>query len=229
MAPASRLITVKDFLRLRIIKAVPISKRHPDLNLPAKGSILGRKSSITAAFFQSITVTILPTFEEVEEALSILGMSTGHCVCAYCAGTKTEWDHFRPTVIERKPTGYITEIANLVPSCGKCNQSKGNKSWRNWIESNAPLAPIRKGTDGLESRIRRLEEFEKWREPVRLDYIAILGEERWNLYLSLLERCEQEMRLADEMSKQIVHLVGEARQPHYIEGLPLADLNTDAH
>jgi hypothetical protein len=29
-------------------------------------------------------------------------------------------------VEEKEPIGYISEIRNLVPVCGKCNQSKGN-------------------------------------------------------------------------------------------------------
>ena len=176
---------------------------HQDFNMPSKGSILGRKSSITAAFFQAITVVIYPSVQEVNEALGILGMNQGVCVCAYCGGPKTEWDHFRPTVIGRKPTGYITEIANLVPACGKCNQSKGNKPWMQWIESEAPLAPKARRPEGLKDRIKRLEDFEIWRDPICIDFIAVIGEEKWNLYLALLDSCEREMRLGHEMSKLI--------------------------
>ena len=42
-------------------------------------------------------------------------------------------DHLRPLVKDKEPTGYISEIHNLVPSCGKCNQSKGNKEWKAWM------------------------------------------------------------------------------------------------
>jgi len=172
-----------------------------DFAMPSKGSILGRKSSITAAFFQAITPMIQPTAEEVHEVLTILGMRPGGCFCAYCGGAKTEWDHFRPTVIDRRPTGFISEIANLVPCCGKCNQSKGNKNWRVWISSKAALAPIMRDPAGLQERIERLQKFEEWRVPVCIDYVGLLGEDRFSQYLRLLDACEQEMRVGHEMSR----------------------------
>lgn len=50
---------------------------YPDFDLPSRGSISGRTSSITAAFFQAITPVIEPSEEEVDEALAILGMARG--------------------------------------------------------------------------------------------------------------------------------------------------------
>ena len=101
---------------------------HPDFKAPAKFvRLTARTSTLTGLFVVTLTQYIAPTEDEVDEALSILGMSRGHCVCAYCGRAKSEWDHFRPTVANGEPTGYITEIANLVPSCGKCNQSKSGR------------------------------------------------------------------------------------------------------
>src|SRR5260370_35377054 len=91
---------------------------HPDFDLPSKGRVDGRTSSITAAFFQSITPVIPPSDVEVEEALGVLEMASGNCLCAYCGDPRTEWDHFRAIVKGRKPTGCITEIANLGPGWG---------------------------------------------------------------------------------------------------------------
>ena len=61
--------------------------------------------------------------------------------CSYCRDAASEWDHFRPLVKDKQPTGYITEIHNLVPACGKCNQSKGNKDWKTWMLGDAELSP----------------------------------------------------------------------------------------
>jgi len=36
--------------------------------------------------------------------------------CSYCGTPATEWDHLRPLVMNKKPTGYISEIHNLVPA-----------------------------------------------------------------------------------------------------------------
>jgi len=109
--------------------------------MPKPMKITGRSSSITNAFINSIIPVIPPTEEEVKEALSILGMSKERFECAYCGATASEWDHLRPLVMDKQPTGYISEIHNLVPSCGKCNQSKGNKDWRTWMLSDAKLSP----------------------------------------------------------------------------------------
>jgi len=109
--------------------------------LPSPGNIAGRSSSITNAFFNAIIPVHAPTDEEALEALAILGMDKGNIRCAYCGDKSTEWDHLRPLITNQKPTGFITEIANLVPACGKCNQSKGKQYWLTWILSNARLSP----------------------------------------------------------------------------------------
>ena len=124
-----------------------------------------------------------PTDQEVEEALSFLGMVRGRCACAYCGDPKTEWDHFRAIVVNQLPTGFITEIANLVPACGKCNQSKGNKHWKAWMLGLAKGSPKVRGVRDLEQRIARLENFEKWRVAVKLDYASIVGDELWKKHL----------------------------------------------
>ncbi|MDG1250094.1 MAG: HNH endonuclease [Gammaproteobacteria bacterium] len=73
---------------------------------------------------------------------------------SFCGSTASEWDHLRPLVLDKKPTGYVSEIHNLVPACGKCNQSKGNKPWVSWIISTAKLSPRTRGVKDLEQRIK---------------------------------------------------------------------------
>lgn len=171
---------------------------HPDFDLPSPGSIKGRSSSITAAFIQAIVPVVEPTSAEVVEALSILGMKPGACVCAYCGDARTEWDHFRPLVTNQRPTGYITELANLVPACGKCNQSKGSKHWRTWITSNAKRSPKARGVPNLNDKIARLERYERWREPRTVDFEALIGAvlydkhwENWKELLHLMDKAQQ--------------------------------------
>ena len=98
-------------------------------SMPKASKITGRSSSITNAFVNAIVPKVLPNSEQIESALKTLRISSNMVVCCYCGDTSTEWDHLRPVVRDKKPTGYISEIANLVPACGKCNQSKGNKDW----------------------------------------------------------------------------------------------------
>ena len=177
---------------------------HPDFDPPTKGRIDGRTSSITGAFFQAITPVVTPSDEEVEEALAILGMTKGNCRCAYCGDPRTEWDHFRPTVKDRKPTGYITEIANLVPACGKCNQSKGNKNWKDWMLSSAPRSPRTQGIQDIDERVRRLEAYEQWRKPRCINYVAVLGEERWATYQALLDKAVKHLTDAQNIATELL-------------------------
>src|ERR1041385_6913759 len=118
----------------------PIEEEHYKLlasafRMPSVQTMVSRKSSITNAFVNALIPVIDPTNQEIAEALRILGMEPSDVRCAYCGDKSTEWDHLRPLVIKHRPTGFISEIGNLVPSCGKCNQSKGNKPWRVWILS----------------------------------------------------------------------------------------------
>src|SRR5262249_46649708 len=88
--------------------------------LPSVQTMVSRKSSITNAFVNAVIPVIPPTLEEVLQALTILGMEPTDVRCAYCGDKSSEWDHLRPLVLNKRPTGFITEIANLVPACGKC-------------------------------------------------------------------------------------------------------------
>jgi hypothetical protein len=125
-----------------------------------------------------IIPVVLPTAAQIDEALRILGMEGG-VVCAYCGDTATEWDHLRPLVVGKQPTGYISEIHNLVPACGKCNQSKGNKPWRVWMFSPARLSPANRGIAGLKERATRLCAYEEWETPTHIDFASVVGEELW--------------------------------------------------
>ena len=176
---------------------------HPDFDPPSIGSIAGRTSSITAAFFQAITPSVPPSDQEVDEVLAILGMARGDCRCAYCGDARTEWDHFRAIVIDRRPTGYISEIANLVPACGKCNQSKGNSDWKAWMLGMAARSPKQRGVADLELRVERLDAFASWRTPTRIDYEQWLGEARWRAYLEQLDAAVAQLNGAQVMAKAL--------------------------
>ncbi len=123
--------------------------------MPKAVKIMARTSSVTNSFVNGIIPVVHPTDAEIEKALEILGMTPKDVRCSYCDDPYTEWDHLRPLVKNRRPTGYITEIRNLVPACGKCNQSKGNTDWRDWITGPAKLSPLTRAVPGLEDRIAR--------------------------------------------------------------------------
>lgn len=113
--------------------------------MPAVQSMRSRKTSITNAFVSTIIPVVRPTPDEIADALDVLGMTADTVACAYCGDKCNAWDHLRPLVINRRPTGYISEIANLVPSCQPCNSSKTNAPWKEWILRNTGNSPTQRG------------------------------------------------------------------------------------
>jgi len=186
-------------------------RRVPYCQLPVPMSVTGRSSSITNAFINAIIPVIEPSEEEELEALRILQIDPQDIRCAYCGVKATEWDHLRPIVSNQEPTGYITEIANLVPSCGKCNQSKGKSRWQDWMEGTARLSPKSRGISDINIRVERLKAYEAWREPRRIDFAAVVGDEMWKRHRqnwrSVLELLKTSQELASEIRSIVAKVV----------------------
>jgi 5-methylcytosine-specific restriction endonuclease McrA len=182
-------------------------KRIPYCQLPTSMSVTGRSSSITNAFVNAIIPVIEPTEEEELEALEILGMRPDSIRCAYCGDACTEWDHLRPLIRDQKPTGYVTEIANLVPACGKCNQSKGKAHWKDWMLGKARLSPKTRGVPDLENRISRLEGYENWRKPKCINFEAVVGTEMWGRHRQNWQDVLDLMRKSQELAMEIRAIV----------------------
>lgn len=178
--------------------------------MPSVQTMVSRKSSITNAFVSAIIPVIPPTCEEIEGALRLLGMEPADARCAFCGDKATEWDHLRPLVLNRRPTGYVSEIANLVPACGKCNQSKGNKPWRDWMTSTVRLSPTGRALAGVSDRIARLEAYEQWRSPTRVDFESVLGRDGWEHYWSLCEAVIEQLRLCQRVADTVRVQIGES-------------------
>jgi len=193
--------TSDDSLRRKLLLAA--------FQMPAMATMVSRKSSITNAFVNTLIPQIQPTPEEIEQALTILGMDITDIRCAYCGDRMTEWDHLRPLVVKQRPTGYISEIANLVPACGKCNQSKGNSPWRTWMLSKtARHSPTARGKSDVADRIARLEAYERWRPSIRIeDFEAILGPEEYSAYWQAWEKINADLKECQKVADNLRHKV----------------------
>ena len=171
--------------------------------MPTPMKITGRSSSITNAFINSIIPNVPPTAGEVKNALKILDMTPETFQCAYCGGVASEWDHLRPLVKDKKPTGFISEIHNLVPSCGKCNQSKGNKDWKVWIFSSAQLSPTARGIKDIPERVKGLDDYERSKTPTKMDFESIVWKNVWAQHQNNLKRVQSLMRESQELAAKI--------------------------
>jgi hypothetical protein len=175
--------------------------------MPAGLTITGRASSIRKAFVAAIIPVIRPTVEEIADVLDILGTQPSDLRCSYCGDPASEWDHLRPLVTDGKPTGYPSSIRNLVPSCGKCNQSKGKSAWKTWMTGNAPLLPANRNIRDLQTRIERLEAYERWAKCRPLNIETFVDERLWARYYSYQEDILSRMREAQQVANSIAAIV----------------------
>ena len=184
--------------------------------MPTPVKITGRTSSITNAFVSGIIPVIEPTDEEIKSALKTLGMDEEHIVCAYCGGPYTEWDHFHPLIKGKNPTGYISEIHNLVPACGKCNQSKGNKDWKEWMKSNASLSPQSRNIPNMDQRIKHLEDYEQEYPCIKINFEEIVGKEMWKEHWdnseAICKLMQESQQVSDELREIIKNSLSETQK-----------------
>lgn len=173
--------------------------------MPGGFTINGRATSIRNVFVASIIPVVRPKADEIRQVLEILGLDPGHLKCSYCGDAATEWDHLRQLVKDGKPTGYPSSIRNLVPSCGKCNQSKGKSDWKEWMLGAAPRSPSVRRVPDLQERIARLERFESWGNCVPLNIKALVPPELWDEYYAMQDEILQKMRDAQKLAVRIAH------------------------
>lgn len=175
--------------------------------MPKPVKIIGRTSSITNSFINGIIPCIMPSEEDIIKVLAILDMDISNICCAYCGDNNTEWDHFRPLIQNKRATGYISEIHNLVPSCGKCNQSKGNSHWKTWITGTAQLSPASRNIKDLGVKIQHLDEYEMWSKPLKLDFEKIVGKKNWEQHWVNCELLHQQMKESQQLSNEIKKMI----------------------
>lgn len=178
-------------------------------NKPKAVTIMGRSSSITNSFYNGIVPIIEPSEEEIRNALKTLEQTEENVTCVYCGDPKTEWDHLYPLIVNKRHTGYITEIANLVPACGKCNQSKGNSYWKKWIVSDAEKSPKTRKIKDLDKRIKIIENYDLTFPKKQIDVEALVGEDIWQKYQESYEKIILEMQKAQSIMDNIKSIIKE--------------------
>jgi hypothetical protein len=166
------------------------------LRVPLK--ITSRTSSIANSFVQAIIPTFPCSDEQKAEALAKLGMTIENLSCVYCGSPTTDWDHLRPLVRNSRPTGYISEIKNLVPSCGPCNQSKGASDWKAWMMGKARGSPTTRGVGNVADRVSCIEKFVSWGNVSPLQFEDMVPREMWRDYWDQLSAVTNAMRAGQE-------------------------------
>lgn len=160
------------------------AKNKIKYKMPTKSDLKARSSTISNAFAVSIAPYIHPSEMEVNQSYKELEIENGQC--AYCLQTGAGKDHLRPLVTNGMPTGYITNINNLVPCCNSCNSSKGAKNFTEWYLSKDNLQRLH--TIGLTDELikKRFEIILRYEQKIGepINYKAIVGDDLWEEFNS---------------------------------------------
>jgi len=151
------------------------------MKIPGKATISNRSSTMASQFARARAPYCKPGPAELAARYRKFGLDPARPSCAYCGAPQTEWDHLFPMVEQSGWTGYFTEVDNLIPACGKCNQSRGSRPFGAWMGSRAPMAPLQvfQRRDGMtpehaaaevERRVAVIEAVVADRPPRRLAY-----------------------------------------------------------
>jgi hypothetical protein len=163
--------------------------------------ITDRVSSISGAFVKAIIPHAKLSDEQIRQALIALGINPDECI--YCGKERSDWDHLHATTSKKRPSGYFHVMGNLVPSCGKCNQSKSGRHWKKWMTGKARFAP--RGADAAR-RIAFIEALER-RHPIEkkseAELIDVVGESDWTAYWKRLADIEDKMFEAQQAADAI--------------------------
>ena len=190
------------------------------LSVPNMVKITGRITSIRGAFIKAIIPEVPFTNEEVKEWSERLKIDATQPKCSYCGSKASELDHFFAAVKDKQPTGYVTDLYNLVPSCGKCNQSKGGQFWKTWITGNAKNSPTILCVKDLKQRISTLAEYEEWiKDKVTIITVSDFKENKF--FIRYFEECEELLTTfaiyqnkAEQLKKQMeLHLLARKFRP----------------
>lgn len=174
------------------------------IKMPARIKINSRTSTITNAFFNGILPRINPTDEEVNERLNFLGMNFEKR-CVYCGKESQTWDHLNPLIENRKPTGYFTEINNLVPCCNTCNSSKGNINWKTFLENKE----YKNGSGVYNNSLCLLEKYVTKYPAKKIDFSDIDLNDLMKIYYEKLDKVLNEMKNSEEIETKLTMILQE--------------------
>ena len=109
-------------------------------------------------------------------------------------------------IIDGKPSGYIHEISNLIPSCESCNSIKSNDTLEQFFDN--PKFTCKLSESELIDRKRIVEEYQeyfrkKYGKLVKLNFEEIVDSDLWEEYLNKTEEILELMRSTSDMYNKI--------------------------
>ena len=137
--------------------------------------------------------------KEIAEVLAFFGTAVPECV--FCGSPDVKrWDHL--VSVNR---GGETVLGNMVPACARCDDSKRNVPFDEWMTSSAKGSPQSRGIADVPQRVERIREYvEHYNYEVRSMSERLSAQE--------LERLEEiRSRLAD-LRRDVDALISDYRE-----------------
>lgn len=173
--------------------------------MPTKSNLKSRISTINNAFAISITPYIKEDDElKIENYYKELLIKENQCV--YCLREAKSVDHLFPLVKDGMPSGYISDINNLVPCCKDCNSKKGNKEFNEWYKDNKTKKYLKDecglSDEQIKNRYEIICEFIK-KHKKQYNFFDYLTKEECDKYIFLKNKIENDIKEADIFCKKI--------------------------
>lgn len=167
-------------------------------NYLRSSTIKSRKSTVASAFASALAPHDSYDQETVADAMRDLDQDPdSELECVYCGAEAATWDHVFNRVVKGNFSGHGHRIRNLVPCCRTCNESKGQKPWRDFLDTRNP--------PDKEVRVRRMERFlgNTDAQPIDIEDMKQKAPEDFALFIEIRERVYQLMAEADELAANI--------------------------
>ena len=158
-----------------------------------------RKTTINGAFASAIAPCDEYDEARLAKAMAVLGQhDLNNLYCVYCREPAETWDHLVGLVKNSELNGYGHQVGNLVPCCKSCNSRKGNKDWRQFLQS-AGL-----DTERREAVERMLSEYLR-SFAVEIDLLRTRAQHpaEWERYAQIKGQIIKLMTEADQLAGQL--------------------------
>ena len=158
-------------------------------------TIMGRKSTFANAFASALASHDPYNPTAVADAIRDLDQEPeADLRCVYCGEQAATWDHVFNRVVKGEFSGHGHHIRNLVPCCRNCNERKGSKPWREFLEI---LNPPDKDV-----RVFRMERFlgSAATQPINTEAIRHKANEELKRFLEIRSQVFDLMAEADRLA-----------------------------
>lgn len=159
---------------------------------------MGRKSTFANAFASALAPHDVYILATVCEAIRDLDQDPdAELQCVYCGAEGATWDHVFNRVVNGDFSGHGHRIRNLVPCCRTCNERKGQKPWREFLETLS--------LPDKEVRARRIERFLSNAEaqPINTEVMRHEAGEELKRFLTIRSQVFELMAEADRLATVI--------------------------